>query len=112
VTPNGSAATATLTLATNVSTALLEPAPPASAALAWLGGGAALGLVFLRRRRWAQYGLAALLAVGLCGLVQACGGGSKKSTGNNNTPAGNYTLTVTGTSGSTTQTATYSVTVQ
>ena len=82
-------------------------------------GGAVLALVFLfgipkRRRNWlAMVGLLALV-VSLASI--GCGGGGGSN--NNSTPvttpgttAGLYTVTVTGVSGSITQTATVAVTV-
>jgi len=100
----------------NATSALNRPwnpgAPRGTAALAFLGGGAFLSFALLRRRRgkvwWMQLG---------CGLVllgatvfTGCGGGSGGSGGNSG--GGTYTLTVTGTSGSLTETAAYSLTVQ
>ncbi|MGA2170172.1 MAG: SBBP repeat-containing protein [Terracidiphilus sp.] len=69
-----------------------------------------------RRRRWlARLGMLALL-ITLTGGVLACGGsgggGGCNAVGNPGTTAGNYTITVTGTSGAITQTGTVSLTVQ
>jgi hypothetical protein len=77
-------------------------------------GGALLACLLLfgiapRRRKWrAMLGILLLFAA-LAGGVFACGGGSS-GTGCNNavtpgTTAGNYTITVTGTSGTMTATA-------
>jgi hypothetical protein len=42
----------------------------------------------------------------------SCGGSNNKSTGNPGTPKGQYTISVTGTSGSSTATASFKITVQ
>jgi hypothetical protein len=74
-------------------------------------GGAALALILLfgipaRRRRWqSMVGILVLLLSITCG-VAACG------SGNPGTTAGNYTVTVTGTSGATTETGTVSLSIQ
>jgi hypothetical protein len=78
----------------------------------WLGGGLAslLGAFALRRRRVLRsLALAALLTCGF-GMLSGCGGGSSPKT--TLSSAGSYTATVTGTSGSTTITTTFSVTIQ
>jgi len=56
----------------------------------------------------------ALLLFGLVVLIVSCGGGGGGGGGTSNpgTPAGSYTVTLTGTSGSISQTATFSVTVE
>ncbi len=115
ITPSGStAATATMTI--NAPSAMNRPwipgSPRGTAALAFLGGGAFLSFALLRRRRgkiwWMQLGFA-LVLLGAT-VFTGCGGGSGGSGGNSG--GGTYTLTVTGTSGSLTETATYSLTVQ
>jgi hypothetical protein len=79
--------------------------------LIWTGGGITLaGLLMLvvprRRRLPNMLAIAlALLTIGSAAVVSGCSSGSSK------TAVGNYTLTVTGTSGSVTQTATISLTV-
>jgi subtilase family serine protease len=68
------------------------------------------GIPLRRRRRWlAVLGLVLCVAV-LVGV--GCGGGSSGGGGNSGTPAGTYSITVTGTSGSTVHGATVSLTVQ
>jgi len=71
------------------------------------------GIFFLgvpSRRRMAGFGIA-LLVFFAAGV--GCGGGSSsKSTPTVRTPAGSYTITVSGTSGSLTHTGTVSLTVQ
>jgi hypothetical protein len=63
------------------------------------------------RRRW-KVGLGILLFTIAVAAV-GCGGSSNNSTPKTGgTPAGNYTVTVTGTNGSTTRTTNVSVTVQ
>ncbi len=114
---------------TVTNTLTVTATPPGSAALHspikeledhWLGGsGAVLACLFLfgipgRRRALERAGwqrtLGVLLLIVTAGLA-GCGGGSSnpKSPG---TPAGAYTVTVTATSGSITQTATVAVTIQ
>ena len=71
----------------------------------------ALGLFATRRRRVKALVPAGALAVLLVLFVAGCGGGSGGSTGGttvnpNGTPAGTYTISVTGTAGSSTQTTT------
>jgi hypothetical protein len=118
VTPNGSAATATLTINTNVNAALLNaPLGPQPAhrshdriALAFAGFAGILCFGFTRKRlpgwRHLQLGLAAILLAGSVAI--GCGG----SGSSNATPAGTSTLTITATAGSTTHTATYTLAVQ
>lgn len=114
---SGTGATATMTISTTAAHVL----PGASASLrrrglGWLpvGGGLlagifALGVPSRRRRRIAGVGLVVLVffAAGL-----GCGGGGGSSTHNAGTPAGSYSITVTGTSGSISHTATVALTVQ
>jgi peptidoglycan/LPS O-acetylase OafA/YrhL len=96
----------------NAASAMNRPGTPGSprgtAALAFLGGGAFLSFALLRRRREKLWGMQLGLGLVLLGatLFAGCGGGSGGNTG------GTYTLTVTGTSGTLTQTTTYSLTVQ
>ena len=110
-------ATAMLTITTTAPTtsAVTYPARPGSRPYA--GAGAVLACILLfwfptRRRSWrALLGMLALLAV-LVGGVAACnGGGGGGATTIPGTSPGNYTITVTGTSGSTTATGTVMVTV-
>jgi len=113
-----SAGNAVLTITTiaAISGALSAPQRP------WLtaGGAALAGLLFFwaprRRRKWrTMLGMLALLAafsgaVLACSSVQSGGGGG--GGGNPGTTAGAYMVTVTGTSGSETQTAPVILTVQ
>jgi hypothetical protein len=119
VTPSGSAATTTLTIATNVATASLRKNSPTQQpnertpllCIALLG---AIGLLRVRRQHRALLrgarnltALAVLLLALAGGALIGCGGGSS-----NSTPAGTSTVTITATGGSQTQTTTLSVTVQ
>ena len=112
----GGRAAATATMTINAASAMNRPRIPGSprgtAALAFLGGGAFLSFASLRRRRGKLWGMQLCFALVLLGVTvfTGCGGGSSGSGGN--TGGGTYTLTVTGTSGSLTKTATYSLTVQ
>lgn len=115
VVPGGSsAATSTLTIKTNTTSSLLnqEPLIPRSnnVALAFAAGGIIFGFAFYRRRL-PHLGLLAILFV-VVGLSGCGGSSSSSSTSALTTPKGTYQVTVTGTSGSTTHTATYSLTIQ
>jgi subtilase family serine protease len=121
VTINGTTAqTATLTVSTTLATALNHPFK-----LFWpSAGGATLALAFLlriprRRRNWlAMLGLFCLLVsiAGIgCGNVSTGGGGGGGGGGGSSNPgttAGTYTITITGTSGSTVVATTNVLTVQ
>jgi len=121
-----SAVTATLTIATTAPTnaALVRPAHPGAR---WYAGGTtlALGLIFGiggvgigipgRRRSWrTRLGALAFLLILIGGLL-ACGSsgsGGGGGGGNPGTTPGAYTVTLTGTSGSTTATGTVTLAVQ
>jgi subtilase family serine protease len=114
VTPSGAhnTASATLTIKTTAASATLEHH---TAPLWWTGNGAVFAGVLLlgiptRRRRRLAVALT-LVTVALVASLAGCGGGSSspKSPG---TPAGSYTVSVTGTSGSTSHTTNVSVVVQ
>ena len=118
VTLSGTTAqTLTLTVNTAALSALQPMQAPADHMLRRLlagGGGLALCSVLLfgipgRRRSW-QSMLVVLLAFGVLGAI-GCGGTSTSSN-NNGTQPGTYSVTVTGTSGSTTANTVVSVTVQ
>lgn len=123
VTPTGTPSTGTATLMINTTKASFAPAVPSARlghggplAPLWLGGSGALlagALIFgipARRRRWSV--VLTLVVVALVAAAVGCGGSSSSSTGGNpGTPTGNYNVTVTGTSGSTTHTTSVLVTV-
>jgi hypothetical protein len=115
------AGNATLTIATTAASS------PCSASLAspnrapWYAGGSAVLACLLlfgvpaRRRSWrTMLGMVFLLASFAIGIL-ACGGSASKACtalSNPGTTAGTYTITVTGTSGSLTETGTVTLTVQ
>jgi hypothetical protein len=116
VTISGTTAqTVILTVYTTGATALNKPPQ-----LFWPStGGAVLALVFFfripkRRRNWLAMLALLVLFVTIAGI--GCGGGGAGSgggggTGNPGTTAGSYTITVTGTSGSTVESGTVTLTV-
>ncbi|MGD0443957.1 MAG: pectinesterase family protein [Edaphobacter sp.] len=125
VTPSGSGtATSTLTIATASASAALDQHQPAlpgqssggMTAMAFLGGGGLLGWTLLRRRKsgslwYVQLGLA-LMMLAVSAAI-GCGGSSTPATTTTPPPAATtYQVTITGTAGSATQSATYSLTVQ
>jgi hypothetical protein len=115
------AGTATLTVSTNSTqqgSCTASSQPPHG--INWYSGGGILACLLLfgigpRRRRFrAALGMLALL-VALTGGMLACGGIPKAACTNTTIPgttAGNYTVTVTGTSGSITASGTVTLTVQ
>jgi trimeric autotransporter adhesin len=77
-----------------------------------LAGMTLLGVSFgSRRKKVLGMLLVFLMASGLLFLASCSSSSSTKSTGNPGTPAGTYTVTVTATSGSTTLTTPFTVTV-
>ncbi len=115
ITPDANPATTTLTITTAPQSALLNPSPrgdrsgPLNAT--WLVlPGMLLGMVAIaapRRRKFLSCFLLFLVAGG-CVLQSACAGVSSR----NFTPAGTYTITVTGTAGATQQTVAVTLTVR
>ncbi len=110
ITPGSSSATSTLTIQTAKAVATLTPKdspwPLAAPALALIG------FFFLpgkRRRRWITLTILLLASLGTFSALTACGGGFGMSTA---TPATNYAVTITGTSGTVQQTTTVQLTVQ
>ncbi len=115
ITPDANPATTTLTITTAPQSALLTPGPrgdrsgPLNATWLLLPG-MLLGMVAVaapRRRKLLSFGLLFLVAGG-CVLQSACAGVSSR----NDTPPGTYTITVTGTAGSTQQTVAVTLTVR
>jgi hypothetical protein len=115
VTPSGtSPGTATMTIQTGVKAAALALPnyfghSPGSTAWAFLSGGRFLSFALLRRRRrslWTRFVTLLALSCGLIGTATGCG-----SSGHS-TPSGTYTITVTATSGTDSHSANYSLTVQ
>jgi uncharacterized repeat protein (TIGR01451 family) len=111
VTPNGTSATATLTLMTNT---VLAAKSWRAVQLAWLLGLPLAGVVLCagsrRRRLWLLGGLLALAA-----LQVGCGGGGTAATNTmpvNRTPAGIHTITVTAVSGALAHSSTVNVEVR
>jgi hypothetical protein len=114
------AQTATLTVNTTAATTALNKSSK-SLKLFWPSTGSAVlacALLFgipSRRRSWrSMFGLM-LLLVALTSGVLSCGGGSKGSGGSGGNPgtqAGNYTVTIIGISGTTTETGQVALTVQ
>jgi hypothetical protein len=117
-----SAGTGTMTITTTSSsiTACVASNEPGRGIPWYAGGGAALACILLfgiapqRRKLRALLGALLLLAV-LAGGVAACGGSNSSSCSpstNPGTTLGNYTFTVTGTSGAIVQTGTVSLSLQ
>ena len=116
------AGTSVLTLTTTAATTAALVHPKLRRAPWYAAGGATLACVLLlvmptRRRRWrTMLGMIVLFAFLAVGLL-SCGGGGGTSSGggggtsNPGTTAGSYTVTVTGTAGSTTETTTVTLTV-
>jgi hypothetical protein len=115
------AKTATLTISTTAATsgALTYPKRPGAS---WYAvGTASFACLFLmwvpaRRRRWVSMLRLLVLLVAIASTASACGGGSSGGvgggTGASGTTAGSYTVTITGTSGTTIETGTLTFTVQ
>ena len=118
-TVSGSSATATLTVSTTAAHVLPGPTTATrqrKALSGWFGGTFALMtgvlLVGLPARRRCSLGLG-LLVFALLAAAVGCGGSGGSSTPKDpGTPAGTYTVTVTGTNGSTSRTTSVSVIVQ
>jgi YVTN family beta-propeller protein len=70
-----------------------------------------VGLAAPKRRKLLSFALVCVL-VGGCPLQTACGGGNSGGGGSTGTPSGTYTITVTGTAGSTVHSTTVTITIQ
>lgn len=122
-TTGGNAATTTVTIATNVASAQLNPplvprGHPEKLAtlLAMLFG---VGGLWSARRKVKTFFCALMLIFGLAAFISGCGDGGGGNNGggggggsSSNTPAGTSTLTITATGGSMSQTATLTLVVQ
>jgi hypothetical protein len=109
VTPSGSAATSTLTIKTGVSTtAQLERFGGVSFAGVGLFGLIGLGL---RRKKFAVRLVCLLFAMAGAAMVLS-GCGSSHHAAGITTPSGTYTVSVTGTAGTTTHSSSFTLTVQ
>jgi hypothetical protein len=117
VTPDSKAATTTATITTAAHTASLGTPPLRRRSVplyaVWLVLPAILlGTASPKRRKLLSCCLV-FLVVGGCLLQAACGAGSNSgSTGTGGTPAGSYTIMITGAAGSTQHTTTVTLTVQ
>jgi subtilase family serine protease len=114
---SGGAASATLMVSTTAAHAVSGPSSASNRMPSgWLGGSLALiaGATLIaapKRRCWSIVLGMVLLTIAFASV--GCGGGSSSSTPKDaGTPAGSYTVTVTGTNGSTSRTASVSVIVQ
>lgn len=115
---NGSgAATATLTIATTAATigSLAYPSRQRDRWEASAGIALACLLIFCipaRGRRWPSTFAIAVLLAGVAGGILACGGTSSSNKSSPGTTAGDYTVTVTGTSGMTVASGKITVTIK
>ena len=111
-------ANSTLTFTTTAATA--KVVAPTGSWMRWTSAGAPvlacliLWLVPRRRRVWRNVTLLAALAVFMAGGIVACGGSGSGTGGGGGggTTSGQYTITITGTSGSTVVTSAITLTVQ
>jgi hypothetical protein len=117
LTPNGSAASTTLTIATTART-VASARPVSGGTLAAITGVGFLGIVFMgvpaRRRRSLRWAGMLLLGLAIVFGVASCGGGGSQQIQNNvtGTPAGTFSVTVSATSGTTTHSSVITLTVQ
>jgi hypothetical protein len=114
----GATSVATLSVGTTAPHASARAASLGTAPLLWSMGLSFAGIVLagVPRRGKNKGKLLALFALAFLLVTSGCGGGSSSGGTSNvtdpGTPKGNYTVTVTGTSGSITHTATFTLTVQ
>jgi len=114
--PNAALATLTVITTAPTTSTLVYPKRPNTP---WYAvGGAAIACVFLfltgarRNTLWTILGMVVLLVALAFGAVACGNGGNSGGGGNPGTTAGTYTITVTGTSGTTTETGMVTLTVQ
>jgi hypothetical protein len=118
-----SAASATLTISTTAATSAVLVRPKRPGTPWYLADGASLACILLfcvpvRRRKWQKTLSLFVFLLLLTGGALSCGGGGSSGGGGgggggiSGTTAGNYVITVTGTSGTITATATVNLTVQ
>ena len=121
ITAGATPATATLTITTTPATTSFLSHPRRRPGVPWYSaGGAALACLLLfglptRRRCWHSIVRMLMLLAALTASVVACGGGGSGGGGGGGiagTTAGNYIISVTGTSGTTTEAGTLTLTVQ
>jgi arabinogalactan endo-1,4-beta-galactosidase len=116
VTPSGAVATSTVTIATNVQTAQIRSGDRPSGDRGWFASESRLAILLLplvafhRRRRtsWFRIFGSLFFAVLLLQSALGCGGTSNSST----TPKGQYSISITATSGTLSHSATLTLAVQ
>jgi hypothetical protein len=116
ITPNGSPASTTLTIATTVRTTA-SAQPLSGITLAAITSFGFLGIVFLgipsRKRRSLRLAGSLMLILAIMPVVASCGGsGPKPPPVTTGTPAGTFSVTVNSTSGATTHTSVITLVVQ
>ncbi len=119
VTPAGAAATTTVTITTGQSQTASQtkdlPGLPGGRLLGGISLSGLLALVFFKTGRTRRL-LCLLLCIGYVGLMIGCSGSNSNGTTNltssTKTPSGTYMISLSGTSGTTTHSASFALTVQ